>query len=55
MIALGACAKRVWEEAVQRDRRLGSLAYVHSVHPARSRTADLRQAYRRAAEIAAMD
>jgi uracil-DNA glycosylase len=55
VVALGAYARRVWKETAQRDRRLGGLAYVHSAHPARSSTVDLRQAYRRAAGIAAMD
>ncbi len=55
LVALGEYAGKVWEVASDRDQRLGRLAYHHSAHPSRSPTVALRQAYRRAAEIAAME
>jgi hypothetical protein len=53
VIALGAYARRVWAAAGELDPNLAGLAYLHSTHPERSSTVDLRRAYRYAAEIAA--
>jgi hypothetical protein len=50
---LNDSARHVWTAACELDPNLAGLAYLHSTHPERSSTIDLRRAYRYAAEIAA--